>query len=171
MTRAGETPGTTVASRCALPACCPPRFANRGLPSSPQQVPVAGQRRLLQAQHHRVPTNAAHRRACDGPTLCVVPPFLLGRWRLQPDSGERADRAEQQAQLHRLRTAMRPHGHRGRRLLTGAWTRQDRIHRRQGRREGRDGHHAPRKGARAQVSVLQRRFSFHHFRLMRGCGA
>ena len=130
------------------PAGAVRRFASRSLPSSPQRVPVAGQRRLLQAQHHRVPTNAAHRRACDGPTLCAVSPLLLGRWRLQPDSRQRADRAEQQAQLQRLRATMRPHGHRGRRLLAGAWPRQDRIHRRQGRRQGRDGHHAPRKGAR-----------------------
>ena len=65
----------------------PPALSiSRSSPSSPQRVPVAGQRRLLQAQHHRVPTNATHRRASDGPTLCAVPPLLPGRWRLQSDS-------------------------------------------------------------------------------------
>eukprot|EP01043_Picozoa_sp_COSAG02_P039924 COSAG02_NODE_3190_length_7200_cov_5.803408_4_plen_174_part_00 len=105
--------------------CCTRRCRDVLPAYSLQCGPVAGQRRLLQAQRHCVPTDATHRRACNGSTLCAVPPLLLGRWRLQPDSGERADRAEQQAQLHQLRAAMRPHGHRGRRLLAGTWTSQD----------------------------------------------
>ena len=134
----------------ANPACRAagrPRLGRHGL-----QLRAARLRGLLQAQHHLLPAHASHRQARDGPAFGPLPPLLLRRWRLLAYASFRAHGPDQQAWLHRLCAALRSHVNGSRRLLARPRPREDRVYRGEGRREGRDGDHAPRKVSSATTA-------------------